>query len=327
MENKQLVSVVVPIYNTELYLPRCIDSICEQTYQNLEIILVDDGSPDGCGLICDEYALKDHRIKVIHKENGGLSSARNAGIEDASGEFISFIDSDDFIKPEMYQKMVDTLNVYDADVCLCRCITFDETNQYGTSSISSSEDDVILSGKEMQEKLVKDGAPKYVIACNKLIRRRVYQQLRFVADKQHEDEFFAHHLYGLCDKAVMIDSIFYVYQIRANSIMHKTISEKRLDVVDALIDRVQYYRTHHADDLALWTLFDAIDQLSSLCTLISKNKQTSKRISGLRITLRQMGADIPSSVVLSHKQKAKLLTLRIFPVYISLRRALRIIRK
>ena len=106
MKQDILISVIVPVYNVEQYLPKCVDAILAQTYGNLEVILVDDGTPDGSGRICDEYAARDNRVQVIHKENGGLSSARNAGIDIARGEYLGFVDSDDCIAPDMYEKML-----------------------------------------------------------------------------------------------------------------------------------------------------------------------------------------------------------------------------
>ena len=114
-----LISVIVPIYNVEKYLDRCVDSIINQTYKNLEIILVDDGSPDNCLAICDSWAEKDRRIKVIHKENGGVSSARNSALDIASGDYIGFVDSDDWIEPDMYEILIKNAKKYDADISRC----------------------------------------------------------------------------------------------------------------------------------------------------------------------------------------------------------------
>ena len=118
MKKNNLISIIVPIYNVEKYLKKCIDSIINQTYKNLEIILVDDGSPDNCGKICDEYAKKDNRIKVIHKENGGVSSARNVGVENATGEYIGFVDSDDYIEKDMYEVLINNLKKENADISI-----------------------------------------------------------------------------------------------------------------------------------------------------------------------------------------------------------------
>ena len=113
------ISVIVPVYKVEPYLRKCLDSIAGQTYQNLEIILVDDGSPDSCGSICDEYAVQDKRVRVIHKENGGVSSARNAGLAAATGDWIGWVDSDDWIEPDLYSYMLEKVREYGADIAVC----------------------------------------------------------------------------------------------------------------------------------------------------------------------------------------------------------------
>ena len=116
------ISIIVPVYKAEKYLPRCVESLLSQTYRELEIILVDDGSPDNCPEICDGYAEKDSRVKVIHKENGGVSSARNAGLEAASGDYITFVDSDDYVDGQMYEKMLSVAEEYSCDVVMCDCV-------------------------------------------------------------------------------------------------------------------------------------------------------------------------------------------------------------
>ena len=125
---KDLITVVIPIYKVEQYLDKCIQSIINQTYKNLQIILVNDGSPDNCGKICDEYALKDNRIEVIHKINGGLSDARNVGIGRAKGKYIGFVDSDDYIEKDMYENMYNLLEERNADVCICNFYNVIENN-------------------------------------------------------------------------------------------------------------------------------------------------------------------------------------------------------
>ena len=125
-----LISIIVPVYNVEKYIHECVDSIINQTYKNIEIILVDDGSPDNCGKICDEYAKKDNRIKVIHKPNGGLSDARNHGIDVANGEWLMFIDSDDWIEPNMAEKLLHSALNNKADLAISSVILFDEEKEY-----------------------------------------------------------------------------------------------------------------------------------------------------------------------------------------------------
>ena len=125
-----LISVIVPIYNVEKYLDRCVESIINQTYKNLEIILVDDGSPDNCTQMCDDYAKKDSRIRVVHKENGGLSDARNAGMEVATGEYVSFIDSDDYISLDFYETLFQTMIDNDSDIVECSVVKFYENGKF-----------------------------------------------------------------------------------------------------------------------------------------------------------------------------------------------------
>lgn len=116
------ISVIVPVYNSEKYLARCVDSILNQTYTDIELILVEDGSPDNCPTICDNYAAADNRVRVIHKQNGGVSTARNAGLDVATGDYIAFVDSDDYIEPDMYEKMMNKVKEYNCDIVLCDCL-------------------------------------------------------------------------------------------------------------------------------------------------------------------------------------------------------------
>ena len=128
------ISVIIPVYNTEKYLKRCVDSVREQTYGNLEIILVDDGSPDGCPQMCDAFAAEDDRIKVIHKENAGVAAARNTGLDVATGEYLTFVDSDDYIAPEMYQSLLDVLMQTDSDIAACNTVEVFQNRMVGNDS-------------------------------------------------------------------------------------------------------------------------------------------------------------------------------------------------
>ena len=165
---KEMVSVIIPVYKTEQYLDRCIESVVNQTYKNLEIILVDDGSPDNCPKMCDEWAKKDSRIKVIHKKNGGLSDARNVGIDCATGEYLSFIDSDDFISNQMYKKMLNSIENFNADLAVCGIETFYDGQ---TPDVMVDKEDEVISNKEAFLRLNNKEYNTYlVIACNKLYK-------------------------------------------------------------------------------------------------------------------------------------------------------------
>ena len=177
-----LISVIVPIYKVEKYLDRCVESIVNQTFSDIEIILVDDGSPDNCGKMCDEWAKKDARIKAFHKENGGLSDARNFGIEHSTAEFLIFIDSDDFIEPQMLEVLYGLITEHGADVAVCGLY-----NCYKSGRFARCTDDniIVCDGKKALE-YVLIGDRMSVEAPTKLIKREVLGDLRFLKGKTSE---------------------------------------------------------------------------------------------------------------------------------------------
>ena len=171
------ISVIVPVYKVEPYLSRCLDSIINQTYRNLEIILVDDGSPDRCGEICDEYARQDSRIRVIHKANGGLSDARNHGIDVAIGDYIAFVDSDDYIATDMYEKMLARLELDNSDMVVCNYYRFDEGSAPPKDGYIQLPDRVLTQDEAFDFYLQIGG--DYVSAWNKLYKRTIFDDLRY----------------------------------------------------------------------------------------------------------------------------------------------------
>ena len=234
---KDKISVIVPIYNVENYLKKCIHSIVNQTYKNLEIILVDDGSPDNCGQICDDYAKKDTRIKVIHKKNGGLSDARNAGLEVCTGDYISFVDSDDWIEFNTYEIMMKNMNEYNGDIVVSNI------NYVYKDKVKSkySEDKIRCFNKEeAMKELIKDGLVQAVV-WNKLYKRVFIDNLRFKVGKLNEDEFFTYKICAKAERIVYIPDALYQYRQREDSIMG-TYSLKRLDSVDAIYERLQFIK-------------------------------------------------------------------------------------
>lgn len=242
-----MISVIVPIYNVAEYLPKCIESVINQSYKNLEIILVDDGSPDRCPEICDEYAKKDKRIKAIHKKNGGLSDARNAGLEIAKGEYISFIDSDDYINEHMYEDMLSAIENADADLCICG---YDRVNDDGEICSSSHFKNAVLSQNDAFEMLVQ-GNVFFIVAWNKLYKRIVFDKLLFRKGKIHEDEFIMHHVYGECNKIVTLEKAYYYYLVRETSITGVVKGNvKQLDYVESYIDRIDYFHDEEQEHFA-----------------------------------------------------------------------------
>ncbi len=234
------ISIIVPIYNVEQFLDKCVASIINQTYRNLEIILVDDGSPDNCGKLCDEWAKKDDRIKVIHKENGGLSDARNAGVEIASGDYIGFVDSDDYIESQMYEKLVNIVENGNVDIAFC-------DNDYVTSSgdiLSSGHEGIFEGAFEGEEimRVVSFGNPYYITAVNKIYRTELAKSIKFPKGKWHEDEFTTHHFITNCNRIACTREVLYHYVKHEGSITQSGFSEKRLDAIDALLDRYEHFK-------------------------------------------------------------------------------------
>ena len=215
-----LISVIVPVYKVEEYLPRCIDSILAQTYKNLEIILVDDGSPDKCPAICDEYAKKDSRIKVIHKKNGGLSDARNAGLDLCSGEKICFIDSDDYVSPRYVEDLYGQMMKTNSDLVLCG---FVKVFQDGTFGEPERLEGGIIAEEEYWNAMYGDAPVNYIVAWNKLYDRRLFEKVRYAKGRINEDEIILHQIISKCHIVSAIRECDYFYLVRDDSIMGKRL--------------------------------------------------------------------------------------------------------
>ena len=223
------ISVIVPVYNVEQYLERCVDSIINQTYTNLEIILVNDGSTDNSGKLCDELAKKDERIRVIHKENGGLSDARNRGIDESESDLVGFIDSDDYIDSDMYEVLLKNLNDTDADLSMCAL--YDVYNNTPEVQVTNKETWKLSS--EQAIKMVMEAKILSVTAVNKLYRKSLFTDLKFEVGKIAEDAFIMIKLLDKCEKIVATNEKKYYYVHRENSITTQKFSTKFLNVIEA----------------------------------------------------------------------------------------------
>lgn len=223
---KEKISIIIPVYKVEKYLPKCLDSVLQQTYKNLEIILVDDGSPDRCGEICDEYGKMDARIKVIHKKNEGVARARNDGIEVATGNYISFIDSDDWISSRAYEWMYRCMKKEKADCVIGGCVTVQDQNRklkFPKNTFSYQVE--CKEPEEIVKKLLLNGSAMW----NRLFRREIFQTVRFPENRINDDEVAVLHAYALCDKIVLLNRPTYFYRIRRNSITTSSFSIRNID--------------------------------------------------------------------------------------------------
>ncbi len=241
MENHDLISVIIPIYKVEAFLDRCVLSVVEQSYSLLEIILVDDGSPDNCPQMCDEWAQKDSRIKVIHKENGGLSDARNAGMKSASGEYIAFVDSDDWVAPEFVERLLSAMRDDDSQIAAC---TVEMVWEDGTpSSLLTARTNALLNQEEAQRALLEESLLKHPV-WYKLYKRETIAGIAFEVGRLHEDVFWSYQAVGRAEKVSVIDYIGYYYFQRSGSIMGKGYSLKTLDALEARVLQYQYIVEH-----------------------------------------------------------------------------------
>lgn len=225
--NESKISVIVPVYNVERYLERCLNSIINQTYQNLEIIVVDDGSKDHSGILADKIAQSDARIKVIHKRNGGLSDARNAGLDIATGAFIGFVDSDDYIEPVMYERLFEACKKSNAAIAICG--RFQESEESGQRKEMFTCEKTIVSGKEAAKKLLLydncDSA-----AWDKLYSSELFEKMRYPYGVLHEDLNFTIRLLFRCEKVAYIGAPLYHYMVRENSICKQPFTSRRFDL-------------------------------------------------------------------------------------------------
>lgn len=258
-------SVIIPIYKVEKFLNRCVDSVINQSYNNLEIILVDDGSPDNCPQICDDYAKRDKRIRILHKLNGGLSDARNAGIDLATGDYIVFVDSDDYVDEKMFEKLMNAITETNADIGICNFEYVDEqgnsipelNNYYPVKSRTYTAHEVFFDC--MAELRYCD----WVVAWNKIYKKEIFDNLRYPLHMFNEDEYVANELYMNDYKIVGVSDIMYYYVQRSGSIMNTASKIKLADGGDALLersDRWSTYNTHNSYTMLCY----AMDRISYL---------------------------------------------------------------
>lgn len=301
------VSIIIPVYKVEKYLKECVDSVLAQTHRDLEVILVDDGSPDNCGLICDEYALKDNRIRVIHKANGGLSDARNTGLDIASGDYISFVDSDDIIAISFIETLLS--NIGDSDICFCNYIIFHDHENVKNFEIADFEM-LEFPARKLLSELMTFHYPASVIACNKLYKRKLWKEVRYPFGKIHEDEFVIHQILDRCNKVKFLNVGLYYYRQRPQSIMTSLTQQNKamLDKLDALFYRRLYFLKYNIED----GLIVLNGEILYRCLLRSVNKDNlAWKMMGVRTILFKNNLPWQSRLLLLIKKSS-------FPLYMFL---------
>lgn len=245
----ELISVIVPVYGAEQYLDRCIESIVRQTYRNLEIILVDDGSPDKSPAICDKWSYKDSRIKVIHQKNQGVSVARNRGISEVKAKYFVQIDSDDYISENMIEHLYKKMIIDNSDLVIC---DFEKGSEemYKFKHILSNDDEIITY-EEALKRIYNNqhDVLRYVVPWAKLYKKELFEGLKYPEGKIFEDIYLTHHVVARCNKiSILNEKLIYYYQ-NPTSIMNREYHIGKLDYLDALLDRIEFFKQNHLEEL------------------------------------------------------------------------------
>lgn len=279
------ITVIVPIYKVEKYIYRCIDSILAQSFQNFDLILVDDGSPDACPQICDSYAEKDDRVAVIHKHNGGLSDARNAGIDWAmvhsDSMFLAFVDSDDYLHPDYLRILYETAKNESADLVACDFIRVNDREEiveekHGFRGLVTESKSKLFECLHLNWRIVP--------AWNKLYSKNIFAELRFPFGKVHEDAFVIHHVLWNCHRAAFIPDGLYYYRQRNNSIMATESVRSKLDGLEAFVEQYEFRQRHSGFLLNAAPSIDYLNELTAMRSSFDKQetlrfKQLKKRFS------------------------------------------------
>ncbi len=266
-----MISVIVPVYKVEAYLDQCVQSLVNQTYKDLEIILVDDGSPDNCPAMCDAWAAKDSRIKVIHKKNGGLSDARNAGMAVAKGEYMAFVDSDDWVDTEMYEALLSRLEETDSDVASCGILRIWDENG-DRKRIEQGTGDHVLEQIPAMQALIR-GSLLVMTVWNKLYRTSLIRDISFPVGKIHEDEYWSWQAVSRVRRVATLEREFYCYRQRQGSIMAESAIKYPMNVLEAKCQRHDFL-TEHMPELKNES------SLNILYTCLYQGQRVKKYLSG-----------------------------------------------
>lgn len=262
MTKEPLVSVIVPVYKAEKYLEKCVESIINQTYKNLEIILVDDGSPDNCPAMCDEFTKRDSRIKVFHKKNGGQASARNLAINNSNGDYICFVDSDDFIKNNYVKRMLDAIINSNSDLC---CSGFTFTNEDNTKTYDSCpnvKNDTIIK-KDIVTYYYTKYYASFLQVTNKLYKFSLFKNIRFAEGYIYEDLEINLHLIHQCKKMIIINDALYVAIEHDGSTTNSAYSNRKVDCqIFVLNSHIKFLKENH---LQKYIKFELTKRLNALC--------------------------------------------------------------
>ena len=304
------VSMIVPVYQVEKYIAQCIESVLNQTFKDFELILIDDGSKDKSGSICDLYAAKDDRILVIHTENRGAAAARNVGLDHASGRYITFIDGDDYLDEHMIARMYEEIEHSEYDMVVCDFLNLlpDEEDNF----IVHLQEETV-NGRNVLEHLKNErNYGLWTIVWNKIYKREVLENLRFPDGKYFEDEFFSNQLYLFSNQIHVIPDVLCYHRVLASSTMNTQKIENYLDLLDALQERLDiYFKYDYSEDEIYKVLIFLLEPFTK-CVRAKFSGTNKKRVEQTRrfikiVSRRLMGKN------LSFVKKSSLVIIGLFP--------------
>lgn len=296
------ISIIVPVYNVEIYLEKCIESILNQTFTNFEIILVDDGSTDKSGEVCDGFAKKDNRIKVIHKKNGGLSSARNTGLEVAKGDYLGFVDSDDYINQYMFEKLYELCKKNNCDISICRFGRYDNDNLINKKI---EEHITEFNNVEGIRQLFKGILYRFSV-CNKLFKTTCFENILFPEGRIHEDLSTTYKLFARAQKVIYTNYIGYIYVKRENSILTNKYNKKRLDAFLGWKEIISFIKDNYPqvfNEVISGFVYWAIDNIFYILKQVESNQEKKEYLDKIHCYLNKYYKEIIRNNLLSLKYK------------------------
>lgn len=278
-----MISVIVPVYNVEKYLPQCIDSILAQTYTDFELIIVDDGSTDRSGQICDEYKDKDSRVYVVHQENRGVSAARNVGIDMAKGEYIAFVDSDDYVSGEYLEKLYNCLACNNADISICGMLSFFDGKKLDSDLVESiKKDRTVMTGREACLSIYKMDGRVSVMPWGKMYKASLFDNIRYPIGLIYEDDATTPRLFYKAKNVAMFADALYFYRNREDSITNTSFSAKKFDGVKAVDICIDFFSEKNDCEMC-------------------KFARTAKKVMQAKIVIKAYAANMKSKIPNEYK--------------------------
>ena len=323
MENAEKtpeLSIIVPIYKVEKYLDECIQSILGQTFTDLELILVDDGSPDACPQMCDAAAEQDSRVRVIHQKNGGLSAARNTGIEAARGNWLGFVDSDDFVAPDFYEKLYNAAVNADADCAVCSVqLTHEDGSRMDTPPQWKAYGGG-YTGEEILKTITWQNNAPYLVAWNKLYRREVFRTLRYPVGRINEDVFVFAELFDTIKKVACVEQPLYFYRQRTGSIMQSKCTLRSLDEFWGMVECFDYFMAHGYKELLSAAEKRIFAKLTGVYYRLSAQEQHSDAMRQAMAAQKKAAKFLRQQGMLTKKAALRTMLFQNFPAVYGLRR-------